>query len=339
MPLWLRFALICVAVQGVSLSLLRPSGAEVAWLAGLQVVSLGATDLGMRRWGTRTPWARLWPLLPSLAMFAMTGIVTDGLAPTFSGFYIVAFVHVGLTQRPGTATKLVPVAAACWLVTNEPVDSTVLARLPVAVGVWLLVGELLSRVTAERRTARAQLAQQASVDALTALYNRHGLDDRVAALEPGDAVVLVDLDHFKAVNDTFGHETGDRVLRDLGRVILAVLRPRDQAIRYGGEEMLLLLPRTDRAGVDACIDRLRLGWSASHPELTFSAGTAMVDGEGGWNAIQRADRALYQAKNSGRARMVHDDDITAPPTRTPRPKRVPAARAHLNGQKAAQRTP
>jgi diguanylate cyclase (GGDEF)-like protein len=262
--------------------------------------------------GARSVVGRLAPVIVSFGWLAVAGVVTSGLGPALGGSFTIAFVYVGLSMRPGTASAFVPVAAGSWLLLNRPIDSVVLARLSVAVGVWLLVGEMLSRVTADRAAGRVLLARLAMEDALTGLLNRHGLDDRLAALEPGDAVVFVDLDHFKKVNDTFGHGTGDRVLADLGRVILAVLRPKDVGVRYGGEEILLVLPGTPAAGVDRCLDRLRMGWTAAHPEMTFSAGAAIVDETGGSAAVGRADEALYRAKADGRNCTVHADEPAHP---------------------------
>jgi diguanylate cyclase (GGDEF)-like protein len=102
------------------------------------------------------------------------------------------------------------------------------------------------------------------------------------------------------------------VLADLGRGVLAVLRPRDTAVRYGGEEILLLLPGAGHDGADRCLERMRIGWSASHPELTFSAGVGViVAGEPARMAVKRADDALYDAKARGRNRTRHRQESPA----------------------------
>jgi diguanylate cyclase (GGDEF)-like protein len=177
-----------------------------------------------------------------------------------------------------------------------------MAKLPVAAGLWILLAELLSRVTAQRQADQDRLAEQAAHDALTGLRNRRGLDELLDDAHPGDAVVFIDLDYFKTVNDLLGHEAGDHVIADLGRIVLAVLRPDDVAVRYGGEEVLVLLPATSVDGAETMLRRLRRGWAASHPELTFSAGIAIVDHDGGAAAAREADNALYLAKQRGRNR-------------------------------------
>jgi len=96
------------------------------------------------------------------------------------------------------------------------------------------------------------------------------------------------------------------VLSDLGRVVLAVLRPGDTAVRYGGEEVALLLPDCDDVGADRFLERLTQGWLASHPELTLSAGVATVGDDDGASTLARADAALYAAKAAGCNTWRHD---------------------------------
>jgi diguanylate cyclase (GGDEF)-like protein len=166
----------------------------------------------------------------------------------------------------------------------------------------VLLAELLSRVSAQHQSDQARLAERAATDALTGLRNRHGLEELIAEAAPGDTMVFIDLDSFKPVNDLLGHEVGDQVLADLGRVVLSVLRPTDVAVRYGGDELFLLLPTTPTDGAEALLHRLRRGWSASHPEMSFSAGVAVVADRGGAAAAKAADDALYVAKQRGRNR-------------------------------------
>lgn len=147
-----------------------------------------------------------------------------------------------------------------------------------------------------------RLTQDASVDALTGLANRRMLNRLLGRLHLNDTLIMVDLDHFKAVNDTLGHSEGDRVLTVLGRTITGALRARDHAGRYGGEEFLIILggDGASEPEPDSFLLRLRLDWEAARPHpITFSAGVAPVapDPQG---ALAAADRALYRAKASGR---------------------------------------
>lgn len=147
-----------------------------------------------------------------------------------------------------------------------------------------------------------RLTQDASVDALTGLADRRKLNHLLGRLHLNDTLIMVDLDHFKAVNDTLGHSEGDRVLTVLGQTITGVLRARDHAGRYGGEEFLVILSGdgvTD-PDPDSFLLRLRLAWEAARPhQITFSAGVAPV-GPNPPGALAAADRALYRAKTSGR---------------------------------------
>lgn len=295
-----------------SLPLLHPSAGALSRLLALLAGCCCAMFLLAFAIPSRCAAAgRLLAVIVALGGIGATGLLTDGLASSFSALIVLVFVYIGLTFRPGTSLLLLPWAAVCWAVTNAPLDDTTLARLPAVLGIWAVVGELLSRKSAEAATMRAALAAEAEVDPLTGLLNRQGFTERLHALTDQDAVVFVDLDHFKKVNDVFGHATGDAVLRDLGRVVLSVLRPKDTAIRYGGEEIVLLLPGAGAAGAERALTRLKAGWAASHPELTFSAGIAVVGEVDGPGAVLLADRALYQAKAAGRARWVHAGTMPA----------------------------
>lgn len=255
----------------------------------------------------------------TLLALATTGFVPGSESLLFGGCFTAVFVYAGLRLPRRVVHCLLPVATLCWLATNQPITSLVIARLPVAAGIWLLVGDLLSRNARQAAAVRSALEAEASIDPLTGLLNRKAFEERLAGLNPSDAIVFVDLDHFKAVNDTFGHQSGDRMLTDLGRVVLSVLRSRDTAIRYGGEEILLLLHGAGRDGAERVLNRLKTGWTASHPESTFSAGVAIVGELTGAEAVVVADRAVYEAKAAGRNRWVFHTDAAAPTHRSESP--------------------
>lgn len=320
--LWLQFYGAGIVVCQVSLALLRPGIHDRSILMTCNLVAvllIAAGTLAMPEGGRLT---KLLPPVVGLCTLIALGLATTDLAPALGGFYVLMFVYVGLTQPPWTSLWLVPPAAAGWLLTNRPLDHTIMAKLPVAVSLWVLLAELLSRVTAQRQADQDLLAEQAAHDALTGLRNRRGLEELLENAQVGDAVLFLDLDHFKAVNDLLGHEAGDQVIADLGRIVLAVLRPHDVAVRYGGEEVLILLPTTSVEGVETLLQRLRQGWSASHPELTFSAGIAIVDEAGGAEAAREADDALYLAKQRGRNRAEVAGQ--RPPLFIPTQKNAPA---------------
>jgi diguanylate cyclase (GGDEF)-like protein len=157
---------------------------------------------------------------------------------------------------------------------------------------------------------RAQLSHLASHDPLTGVRNRRGLTDLLAE-HPGAALVICDLDHFKEVNDRYGHNVGDLVLARFGELLRELSRGQDVPIRLGGEEFCVLLPGTDRAGAMAAAERLRKETARRMGDLvpdgiTVSVGIAL-DPEGVLDPeklLSVADRGLYEAKQAGRDRSV-----------------------------------
>ncbi|MGN6472241.1 MAG: GGDEF domain-containing protein [Mycobacteriales bacterium] len=300
--LWLKFFGAGVVVCQISLAILRPGIHDRLILGSVNVGVMLLIAAGTLILPVDSRITKLWPTLVTLGGLGVLGATTTGLSPTLTGFFVLNFVYVGLTQPAWTSLWLVAPAMASWLLISRPINETTLARVPVLLCLWVLLAELLSRVTTQQLADQERLAEQAARDALTGLRNRHGLEELITGAEVGDALVFLDLDNFKTVNDLLGHDVGDQVLADLGRIVLAVLRPNDIAVRYGGDELLLLLPGTPTDGAEALLRRMRRGWSASHPELTFSAGVAVVDRDGGTGAAKDADDALYIAKQRGRNR-------------------------------------
>jgi diguanylate cyclase (GGDEF)-like protein/PAS domain S-box-containing protein len=154
-----------------------------------------------------------------------------------------------------------------------------------------------------RQTER--LGAETTRDQLTGLANRRVLD-RVLPRATSGSVVMIDLDHFKAVNDEHGHAAGDAVLVSFADVLMTQVRAQDTCCRMGGEEFALVLADADPRGAAELVRRIRGGFAAvQHPgAVTFSAGVAPVGPEGGTVALLAADRALYTAKALGRDRTV-----------------------------------
>jgi diguanylate cyclase (GGDEF)-like protein len=143
-----------------------------------------------------------------------------------------------------------------------------------------------------------RLAESASTDLLTGLPNRRMLDRALGRLSADETVILLDLDHFKGINDNFGHAAGDEVLRAFGRVLRGAVRARDTVGRFGGEEFLIVLAPAE--GADAILRRLRAQWLTIRPfPVTFSAGIAASAGDPD-ETLSLADQALYRAKEAGR---------------------------------------
>lgn len=182
------------------------------------------------------------------------------------------------------------------------------------------VGETV-KLSLSNLRLREALREQATHDALTGLYNRRYLDEtlprelhRVHRGGGPLAVAMLDIDHFKRFNDTMGHEAGDTVLREIGRILRDNLRKSDIGCRYGGEELALIMPDS---GADEALVRIKYLCGLVHamhvefrggvlPPLTLSAGIAEAPrhGDDAEAVLRAADEALYQAKEAGRDRVI-----------------------------------
>ena len=173
------------------------------------------------------------------------------------------------------------------------------------------------RDASERKRLEAAVLKLAHTDELTGLLSRRAgqaqIDREVARSQRyrhSLSFVLIDVDHFKQINDTKGHAAGDEVLRRLGKLIAERVRSSDVAVRWGGEEFLLALPHTDQVGARALAEALRASVEQLAfevvPRVTFSAGIAVFsEGEPSHVPIARADAKLYQAKSEGRNRVAY----------------------------------
>jgi len=177
---------------------------------------------------------------------------------------------------------------------------------------------------------RDRLQQLASHDALTGVGNRRSMEEELSrAVEMARrerrpcGLAILDLDHFKRINDRYGHAAGDRALVDFVGLVRGATRKVDRLFRYGGEEFVLLLPAADGAALRAVADglRQRIGESlhARGELITVSIGAAALQTDESWEAwLARADAALYQAKREGRDRSVIAD-AAAPAHTSPQP--------------------
>jgi two-component system cell cycle response regulator len=192
--------------------------------------------------------------------------------------------------------------------------------------------ELLARVRTQIRKRRyterlrdnVQMSiEMAITDALTGLYNRRYMESHVGTLVDQAAargkpltVLILDIDYFKSINDSWGHDAGDEVLREFALRIRKSIRGIDLACRYGGEEFVVVMPETDLAVATMVAERLRRR-IAGEPfpiqqgeralEVTISIGIATLGrGEDAAAVLKRADQALYRAKRDGRNRVVPD---------------------------------
>ena len=175
----------------------------------------------------------------------------------------------------------------------------------------------LKRRARELEALRDQLREQAERDWLTGLHNRRyfarALERLAAEHEQSPlSLAVVDLDHFKAINDRFGHDVGDRVLVRVASLLSGVLRQSDVAVRSGGEEFHVLMPATEQNAAAACCARIREQiaeepWERLAPGLTVTASVGVASTEDRENLValaRTADQRLYEAKRSGRDRVV-----------------------------------
>lgn len=172
----------------------------------------------------------------------------------------------------------------------------------------------LEQARSHLRRRADELARQASEDPVTGLGSRRWLEMRMDELARSDGdgtVIVLDLDRFKQVNDTFGHQAGDQVLGRVGDTMRSVVRGEDLVARFGGEEFVILMAGRDRATGAALAERIRAALSevdwepiASGLNVTISAGVAEGPLAGVRELLRLADTALYEAKRSGRDRVV-----------------------------------
>lgn len=169
---------------------------------------------------------------------------------------------------------------------------------------------------------RERLEHLATIDPLTGVKNRRSMDQELAMASATAArtgisygLVLLDLDHFKKINDEHGHGVGDEVLKDMVALIEQNIRRSDQLFRFGGEEFVLLMGGVDQTGLRAVMHNLQhiMHRFLRHPggRVTASFGVALLEpGESPDNWLARADEALYRAKASGRDCIVYAEDVT-----------------------------
>ena len=177
-------------------------------------------------------------------------------------------------------------------------------------------GVVVFRDISEQKRLEAELEHEAHHDRLTGLYNRRFFDELLEKAIRGTersgeplALMMLDIDHFKAVNDTHGHLVGDEILQTLSSVLRERLRESDTLARWGGEELMALLPATDQAGAYRLAENVReavaaRGWPGPGT-ITISLGVAEYrPGEAVKDFTKRVDDALYTAKENGRNRVV-----------------------------------
>jgi two-component system cell cycle response regulator len=261
----------------------------------------------------------------------------EGLAKLLAGGHVACLLDYQLGERDGLQLIREAVAQGCRtpivFLTAETAERVDVAAMEAGALDYLVKGEITPR-TLERSLRYAlklgdtleALRRLATRDQLTGLLNRREFDrimteeeERVRRFGHPLALVMVDVDHFKSVNDTHGHPAGDAVLREVARRVGGLVRAVDRVARFGGEEFALILMQTDRTAamevarrVCAVVERepVLVGENLVL-NLTVSAGVGMSpdDGKTAAALVKAADTALYAAKNRGRNRAVGFNEL------------------------------
>ena len=259
------------------------------------------------------------------------GTFDEGLSRLMSGEYAACLLDFQLGGRDGLQLIREAIGAGCRtpivFLTAESSETVDIDAMEAGALDYLVKGEINSRLL-ERSLRYAlklgdsfeELRRLATRDQLTGLLNRREFD-RILAEEAERAgrfghplgLVMVDLDHFKSVNDVHGHPAGDAVLREVALRLAGVVRTVDRVVRLGGEEFALLLVQTDGEGaidvarkVCAAVERAAVPAGEARLPITVSSGAASMpaDAATGAGLVAAADRALYAAKAAGRNRAV-----------------------------------
>ncbi len=265
-------------------------------------------------------------------------------------FLIFGFGALRMTSRQATVAWTLTTMgfAPIFLLTSAPIGmpaTTHTERVAAMLCFVLTIGQcafvglygssmrkMLQNRSFELKAAYRRIEELAELDELTGSFNRRCimrmLDDEIARARRGKmpcSIALIDLDWFKRINDTYGHPTGDEVLRTFAITVFANIRNIDRFGRYGGEEFLLVLPDTPSEVAARIIDRLRaivadLDWSGFSPgmQVTMSAGVATLQpDETPDSFLARTDTALYAAKAEGRNRIASacSDPLAIPATK------------------------
>ena len=340
MRMW-RYAITSQAVAYLVLAL--PADAPSATVAGLVANLAGAVGVALffiaiRQFAGR-PFDRR-PLVAMVAAVTIAGAVTGAhvaWAAIFNGFAYASYevlnaLTLWRSPRPETARVqrvvavfylcmgvVLPLRAVALLLIGRSdlsLDAANAWQVPIYIfGFVYLVITNLGFVLLCKTRAEAETRLQARTDDLTGLPNRRALDEEIDhalahARRTGRpfAIVMVDVDRFKYINDTHGHGVGDATLAAFSTRLAGVLRAPDRAYRYGGEEFCLLLDDTDPAGARTLAERVReqimLPFEGVMRSLTASFGvTAWLPQDTVDTLYHRADRALYAAKGNGRNRV------------------------------------
>ncbi|GGL96679.1 GGDEF domain-containing protein [Deinococcus aerophilus] len=333
-----RSALLVLLVSGLITSLIT-LGLEVGIMTRLETASLlliAVKNAGLALWLWRRPADLMRVGLTELTLQISAAVLrlaqlllieqTSAGLGGYSYWMVLSYLVASLVLRPrafllvslGQYAALLAVGAAFWWAPHIAPDIKS-AQGNLLLQLYLMHGTVIAFLFLQHQLRRQYFhtllqaereATLAQIDALTGLPNRRQLQTWLSASlgraerhEPL-SLVLFDLDHFKSVNDTYGHETGDRVLRDTALAASRIVRKGDRVGRWGGEEFLVLVAGDQAAAQEIAArlrDSLRSLWHPEARTITVSCGIAQArPGDTPETLLRRADTALYQAKAAGR---------------------------------------
>jgi diguanylate cyclase (GGDEF)-like protein len=294
-----------------------PVGAASRWINLLAFIS-GAICLLIPWRRVAAHWFHLVPLIGTLEV-ALSVWGVGAHAGIYSWYYVLVAVYVAYAfeSRAAIAAHM-SLVAVCFtlpvLYLHDPEDAGI--RALVAVPLLLTVAGIVAYLREGLEASRAQLAEQARTDPLTAIGNLRMRDERLAyelARHRRNgrplALVLLDLDRFKQVNDSEGHPSGDRLLREVARVLSETVRSGDTVARPGGDEFCVIAPETGAAEAQHLAERIELALSAltaAGRPLSASVGLALFprDGVAADELIDRADQDQRLVKQAGGGERV-----------------------------------
>jgi len=293
----------------------------------------------------------------ALAFATVLVILTGGFDSPFTfGFPLIVGAGA-LLVAPRIALALAVLATAAYIGAGFLVDQTPTTGSLIQMGVNLTGVYLLAYVGAsvgrEQRRARDAAIRLSTIDSLTGLYNRtfffSALEREIARGDRSGrafCLVMLDLDDLKAVNDRFGHISGDQVLRTVADIVRSGVRKIDVAARYGGDEFVALLPETDPTGGWVLAEKVRLmvaeqGMAGVDPGPTVSVGVVSYpsDGRSADALLVSADRAMYASKRAGKNRVARatNEPLMLAIEPNPEDKAPAAGKAAREGERAGER--
>lgn len=291
------------------------------WLAvALEVVMmLGIAACAGHAWRTRESAVAGSIIVVMVCTFYAALIVVLGPSVTPWVFVVVMANFMLAPRLLATGCSTVLIATALGMTSFA--QPAAMATFAVASVLVMLFAFIFASLTEVQRTLLESLVIR---DPLTGIGNRRSMEIELADALKGHlargepaTVAVLDLDHFKQVNDRYGHDAGDRAIKGFADRVQACIRKRDRVFRLGGEEFVLLLPGTDHSGARVALEKVRDAVQAEplvdQLRITTSIGAAMLEPDDDWPRwLARADSALYQAKDAGRDRVSFDGGLARP---------------------------